>query len=264
MQFFRIYTSYRYYGLWVWYNYCTYRLSELSDQKRHFIGGNRVDRFIGRDYRRHYHQRPRFEWWTANQLKSKFRCEPVFDSSGKVIGARSVYDHLRFQEICGGGCSTDSVANYMGSTTASVSSGKCGAKVTFLLLTSDWRVVLSNQNRCEVNSFFRMATMLETLYHFQNAISTATQASFSYIWYVTYLVLYLERRKSRKTLAQVNEIEVWKMFRNFFAARIKSFELHTILCNWKTYNFRREKVPENVFFSDFDLIDLDRNSSVFS
>ena len=117
------------------------------------MGGNRVDRFIGRDYRRHYHQRSRFDWLTANQLKSKFRCEPVFDSSGKVIGARSVYDHLRFQEICGGGCSTDSVANYMGSTTASVSSGKCGAKVTFLLLTSDWRVVLSNQNRCETNWF---------------------------------------------------------------------------------------------------------------
>ena len=66
---------------------------------------------------------------TGNQLKSKFRCEPVFDSTGKAIGARGVYDHLRFQEICGGGCSTDPVADLMGSTTASISTGKCGAKV---------------------------------------------------------------------------------------------------------------------------------------
>jgi hypothetical protein len=65
----------------------------------------------------------------GNQLKSKFRCEPVYDSTGtQVIGARSVYEHLRFQEICGGGCSMDPVADYMGSTTANVPSKKCGDK----------------------------------------------------------------------------------------------------------------------------------------
>ena len=70
----------------------------------------------------------RFDWVTANKLKATFRCEPVMNAAGKVIGARSVYDHMRFQEICGGGCSMDKVADYMGSTTKNLPTGKCGTK----------------------------------------------------------------------------------------------------------------------------------------
>ena len=125
-------------------------MNSTPQTQQKFIGGNQLDTFIGllrhKYYRRHNHQRTKFDWLTANQLKSKFRCEPVFDSAGKAIGARSVYDHLRFQEICGGGCSTDSVAEYMGSTTANVPSGKCGTKVAFKIETSDWLIMLFNQN----------------------------------------------------------------------------------------------------------------------
>jgi len=64
----------------------------------------------------------------ANKLKTTFRCEPVTNAAGKVIGARAVYDHLRFQEICGGGCTMESVTDHMGSTTKNLPTGKCGAK----------------------------------------------------------------------------------------------------------------------------------------
>lgn len=67
----------------------------------------------------------------GNKLTAKFRCEPVRDENGKVIGARNVYDPAgfgRYQEICGAGCPMSTISNYMGSTTSGVFQKPCSKR----------------------------------------------------------------------------------------------------------------------------------------
>lgn len=67
----------------------------------------------------------------TSKLKAKVGCEPVFDESGTVIGARHTYDDAgfgRYQEICGGGCATYDLRTYMGPDIEAVETNKCSKR----------------------------------------------------------------------------------------------------------------------------------------
>ena len=66
-----------------------------------------------------------------SKLTATIGCEPVFDASGTVVGARHIYDDAgfgRYQEICGGGCAPYNLRSFMGPDIEAVETSKCSKR----------------------------------------------------------------------------------------------------------------------------------------
>ena len=62
---------------------------------------------------------------SKNKLSAKFKCAPVFDNNGDMLGTKPVYDEKgfgRYQEICGSGCHQEQLEDFTGKL---IESPKC-------------------------------------------------------------------------------------------------------------------------------------------